>query len=253
MEWNQTNYTFQALCRPQIYQKIVLNDNDITDSSIIANAFNNYFANVGKNLANAIPKVHKSPFDFLTDPSNNSFYISPPAENEIQDQISKLKTDKVAGPFSRPVKILKVLKIVIAKPLETSFNISFTTGIVPNSFKAAEVIPAYKKGSQTNLCNYRPVSLLSIFNKLLEKLMCKRLIDFLEKNNMFYDRQFDFRAKHSTDHAILSIIDKIQRAIDERDFSCGIFLDFSRAFDTVNHKIQLCYFSSSTKEITIYC
>ena len=128
---------------------------------------------------------------------------------------------------------------MIAKPLETLFNILFITGIVPNSFKVAEVIPVYKKGSQTNLCNYRPISLLSIFNKLLEKLMFKRLIDFLEKNNMFYDRQFGFRAKHSTDHAILSIIDKIQRAIDKSDFSCGIFLDFSKAFDTANHKILL--------------
>ena len=154
-------------------------------------------------------------------------------------EISKLKAGKAAGPFSIPVKILKVLKIVIAKPFETLFNISFITGIVPNSFKVAEVIRVYKKGSQTNLCNYRPISLLSIFNKLLEKLMCKRLIDFLEKNNMFYDRQFGFRVKHSTNHAILSIIDKIQRANDERDFSCGIFLDFSKAFDTVNHKILL--------------
>ena len=77
---------------------------------------------------------------------------------------------------------------MIAKPLETLFNISFIAGTVPNSFKVAEVIPVYKKGSQTNLCNYRPISLLSIFNKLLEKLMFKRLIDFLEKNNMFYDR-----------------------------------------------------------------
>ena len=97
---------------------------------------------------------------------------------------------------------------MIAKPFEILFNISFVTGIVRNSFKVAEVIPVYKKGSQTNLYNYRPVSLLSIINKLLEKLMCKRLIDFLEKNNMFYDRQFGFRARHSTDHVILSIIDK---------------------------------------------
>ena len=67
--------------------------------------------------------------------------------------------------------------------------------------------------------------------------MCNRLVDFLEKKKVFFDNQFGFRAKHSTDHAILSIVDKIQRAIDERDFSCGIFLDFSKAFDTINHEI----------------
>ena len=64
-----------------------------------------------------------------------------------------------------------------------------------------------------------------------------RLLDFLEKEKIFFDKQFGFRDKHSTDHAVLSIIDKIQRAIDERDFSCGIFLDFSKAFDSVNHTI----------------
>ena len=66
--------------------------------------------------------------------------------------------------------------------------------------------------------------------------MCSRLVTFLDKNSIFYDKQFGFRAKHSTDHAILSIIDKIQTAIENRELSCGIFLDFSKTFDIVNHK-----------------
>ena len=69
--------------------------------------------------------------------------------------------------------------------------------------------------------------------------MCSRLLKFLEKNNIFFDNQFGFRRGHSTEHAILSIVDKIQRAIDDKEFSCGIFLDFSKAFDTINHHILL--------------
>ena len=69
--------------------------------------------------------------------------------------------------------------------------------------------------------------------------MCKRLVSFLEQNKTFFDNQFGFRAGHSTGHAILSIIDKIQRAIDNKEFSCGVFLDFSKAFDTINHDILL--------------
>lgn len=92
---------------------------------------------------------------------------------------------------------------------------------------------------QTSLDNYRPIFILSIFNKLLEKLKHKRILDLLEKKKVIYCKQFGFCAKHSTDHAILSIIDLIQHAIDCHKFSCGIFLDFSKAFDTVNHNILI--------------
>ena len=100
-------------------------------------------------------------------------------------------------------------------------------------------IPVFKKGSQTCLSNYRPISLLSVFHKLLEKLMYNRLINFLENHDILFDKQFGFRSKHNTDHAILSIVDKIQNSIEGREYSWGIFLDFSKAFDTVNHKILL--------------
>ena len=206
---------------------------------MIADAFNNCFANIGKDLACSIPNVEMSPLEYLKIPLCNSFFIFPTTAEEIETEITKLKSSKAAAPFSIPVFILKILKTVISKPLEVLFNASFETGIVPDSFKLANVIPVYKKGSQTSLSNYRPISLLSVFDKLLEKLMCNRLVNFLEKKKIIFDNQFGFRSKHSTGHAILSIVDKIQRAIDERDFSCGIFLDFSKAFDIINHEILL--------------
>ena len=105
--------------------------------------------------------------------------------------------------------------------------------------KIARVIPVYKAGSYTVMSNYRPISLLSIFYKLLEKLMYKRLIKFLEKNNIFNENQFGFRSNRSTTQAILLIADKIQRAIENKKISCGIFLDLSKVFDTVDHCILL--------------
>ena len=95
------------------------------------------------------------------------------------------------------------------------------------------------KGSQLILNNYRPISLLSNFNGLLERLVCRRLKDFITKHNLLYEKQFGFRLNHSTLHAVLSIIDKIQNAIEDGNYSCGIFLDLSKAFDTVNHQILL--------------
>ena len=123
-------------------------------------------------------------------------------------------------------------------PLEIIFNDSFSIGIVPDLFEIAKVTPVFKKCMQTSLYNYRPISIRSIFNKLLEKLMYKRILEFLEKKKVIYCKQFGFRAKHSTDHAILSIIDLIQHAINCQEFSC-IFLDFSKAFDTGNDNILI--------------
>jgi hypothetical protein len=125
------------------------------------------------------------------------------------------------------------------EPLEYLINILFSNGIVPNDFKIGNVIPIYKKGSLSCTCDYRPISLLSIFDKLLEKLMYKRLLNILGKNRVLFERQVGFRTRYSTEYAILSIVNKVQKAIDNRNYSCGIFLDFNKAFDTVNHEILI--------------
>ena len=168
-------------------------------------------------------------------PICNSLFLCPVTADEIQLEIAKLQTGKAVGPSSIPISILKILKSELAGPLQVIFNTSFLTGIVPDKFKLAKVMPVFKKGSQTNLSNYRPISLLSVFNKLLEKLMFNWSANFSEKRHLICNKQFGFHSHHLTDHAVLGIIDQVQKAIEDRDHSCGIFLDFSKAFDTVNH------------------
>ena len=107
----------------------------------------------------------------------DSLFLCPVTADEIQLEIAQLQTGKAVGPSSIPISILKILKSELAGPLQVIFNTSFLTGIVPDKFKLARVIPVFKKGSQTNLSNYRPISRLSVFNKLLEKLMFNRLAD----------------------------------------------------------------------------
>ena len=167
----------------------------------------------------------------MSPPICDSLFLSPVTANEIEVEIAKLNASKAVGPSSIPIVILKILKCELSGPLETICNTSFLTGSVPEKLKMARVIPIFK--------NYRPISLLSVFNKLLEKLMFKRKIDFLNKRQIIYSIQFGFRSHYSTEYAVLSIIDQVQLAIESHDYSCGIFLDFSKAFDTVNHQIPL--------------
>ena len=112
---------------------------------------------------------------------------------EIDDIISLLQDGKCTGPFSIPVKLVKVLKPYISQPLANIFNQSIILGIFPDKLKYAKVISIHKKGSPTDPSNYRPISLLSIFSKIFEKLMHKRLYEFLDKMNIFYSLKIWFQ------------------------------------------------------------
>ena len=141
--------------------------------------------------------------------------------------------------FSIPTNILKMINELIAEPLAILFNYSFSMGIVPDQFKIARVIPVFKSGSRNSLTNYRPISLLSVFNKILGKLMYHRLMSYLDYNDILYNKQFGFRSNHSTIYAVSSIVDKIQKSIEKKNYSCSIFLELRKAFDTVNHAILI--------------
>ena len=117
-----------------------------------------------------------------------------------------LSSTKPSDPFSISTSLLKTLKGVLSIPLQLLFNCLFST----DQFKVARVVPIHKKGSSCLVSNYRRISLLSIFNKLIEKLMYNRIIGYLEKFSILHNNQFGFRSKYSTTHALLLLNDKIQ-------------------------------------------
>ena len=140
--------------------------------------------------------------------------------------------------------VIKTIGSHIAAPSSHICNLSFITGNFPADMKIAKVTPIYKSDSSDEFSNYRPISLLPNSFKILEKLMSNRLNDFLNQNNILFEQQYGFRQKLSTDFALIEISDKIAEAIDKKKFMIGIFVDLSKAFDTLNHKILLTKLSS---------
>ena len=124
-------------------------------------------------------------------------------------------------------------------PLTHMCNLSFKRGIFPVQLKIANVVPTYKTGNEHVFSNFRPVSVLPVFSRLLEKLMYNRLMDFITRNKLLYTHQFVFQKGKSTYMALMLLVDKITEALDNVDCVVGIYLDFSKAFDIVNHDIVL--------------
>ena len=145
---------------------------------------------------------------------------------EIKTEISLLPYNKALALYTfYPVKLLKLAKSVISILLTKIFNQSALTGVYPAKLKLyAKVTPVYKGEDETLPENYRPISSLSIYTRSFEKLLYRRLMKFIDKNDILYDLQYGFRNKHSTQHAILDIVNTIHSNIDNGKYSCTEFL-----------------------------
>ena len=135
---------------------------------------------------------------------------------------------------------MKVIQNTIqtpSSPLSHTINLSLFSGIVPDQLKVSRVIPLFKSGNKSYFINYRPVSVLPAFSKIFEKVFYNRLSVNLSKLNILCDNQYGFRKGYSTSFALIDLYDKISPALDNNEFAVGIFMDLSKAFDTVNYEI----------------
>ena len=178
--------------------QLVVNGKTYSDPQKMASIFNNFFVNVSNQVCPEIPWTKKSPLDYLLK-RNSSSFIKPITHTEIEEIIFSFRNGKSTGPYRIPVRLLKILSPYISQPLAIIFSASGTLGIFPDKLKHTKVIPIHKKGSPTNSSNYRPISLLSVFSKIFEKLM-HRLYKFLDSIDTFCPLQFSFRERHSTVH-----------------------------------------------------
>jgi len=214
------------------------NNNIHSDDVSKANCFNDYFTSVAdKILRERKYEGRKSHREYLHNSLPNSFVIHECDPLEVENLISTLDKRKATGPNSIPSNILFLLKSDISIHISKIFNLSLLTGVYPDILKISKTIPILKKGDHHITSNYRPISLLSNINRILEKIMFNRTYAFLDKYKCFYDLQFGFRKNYSTNHALTKITEKIRSAIDDGKTACGIFIDLQKAFDTVNHSV----------------
>ena len=217
-----------------------LNTNGViqTEPQAISESFNTFFSEIGGKLANKFPNDNNSEFkDYLGSSVNKSMFIFKTSEAEILKTINSLKNTNSTGYDDFSTKFVKLSASLIAPDLAKIFNLSISTGIYPDNLKIAKVIPIFKKGDQTSVNNYRPISILSPINKIFEKILYSRLLKYIDKSNILYKYQFGFRKKHSTEHALIELVDQIRLNMGGNQMTCGIFIDLSKAFDTVNHQI----------------
>ncbi|KAK9511601.1 hypothetical protein O3M35_000225 [Rhynocoris fuscipes] len=167
----------------------------------------------------------------------NSLFLSPASESELIKVINSLPSSKSTTAGACSTYLLKQISLAIVKPLASLVNESMTLGCFPDCLKTSVVIPIHKKGSKLDACNYRPISILSNFSKVLERIFFSRISSFLNSHSLLYKNQHGFRSDHSTTTAITALLNLIYKDLNDHKYTVGLFLDLSKAFDSVPHDL----------------
>lgn len=227
--------------RKTIKPQFVVDGMRVVERRMIANKFNEYFASIASKMNdktdNGIPIEPLPSFlDYMPPRTSQSIYFYDCDSSEISEIIAELKNGK-ASDF--PIRVIKKLSHILSPALAIQYNKLISEGIFPTILKLGKITPIFKKDNEELLENYRPVSTLPIFGKIFEKIIYRRLYSFLVSQGILHESQFGFRKSHSTSHALNYSIFHIQEALKKGLHVLGIFIDLSKAFDTIDHKILL--------------
>ena len=215
---------------------MTINGQDCKDKQIIAEQFNSYFATIGELNVRNIRKHNGSNFrDYLTNPINCRFAFHSIDNTDTLRIIKNMKTSRSRGHDGISSELLKL----ITGDITLIINQSLHSGIFPDKFKIAKVTPIHKKGDIKLITNFRPISVLPVISKIFETVICDQLSHYLESNNLLCPQQYGFTKNSSTELAALEVIDRLLNQLNKHKIPINLYLDFAKAFDSLNHGILL--------------
>ncbi len=234
--WRTLNFLLGRATKSTSCKALVYEGKNICMQSDIANTFNSFFTKIGS----LNPLQRKLSLDkILASCTSNGFRfhtVSPPTVLRL---LSTLNVSKPAGPDELAPEFLKKVAIYIYQPLTHLFNQCLNENAFPELWKLANVTPVYKKGISSDPSNYRPISVTSVVSKTFEKIICLQMSNYLETNDLINPNQFGYRQNLSTEDAIVKLVEDMKNAMNKRKHTAVVFLDLSKAFDTVQHDILL--------------
>ena len=215
-------------------------ENDSNNLVELAENFYKFFCSIGENLAKDKPCQDNRKFmSYLKNRNSSSMFLEAPNLYEIIDSLKSLSVNKALGQDNIAAFFIKTVNLVIAPYLLILYDYTFSSGIFPDILKIAKVLPIHKNGNQNDPNNYRPISILSTFSKILEKLIYQRLTKFLGKYNILIPSQYGFQCSFSSIHAITDIVTLTYDNINIKHYTAFFFLDVKKAFDSVCHSTIL--------------
>ena len=237
--WKHLNTLLNRKYHDTPIEKIIVDGRSIDTPTEICNSFNDFFSEIGHSTAASIPNTDTDFQTYLKPATLPTFNFHLIDNVEIDKIISSLKSKHSTGQDNISTILIKSLKPELIAPITLIVNQMLTTSIFPNSLKIAKVKPLYKKGDANSRDNYRPISLLPSISKILEKIILIQLDEHFTHNNIYFSSQYGFQKKKSTEHALLELTDRILHQMDMNNSPLTIFLDLSKAFDTLNHEILI--------------
>jgi len=224
-----------------VIPEIISNGITLSDNTGKANVFNEFFTKIGKNINENIPSTNVSFDSYLTRQQD----APPPPPLELGNigpilvsDVLKAMPNKASPDLDGvSLKLLKSVRVEVSTPLSHIFNLSLENGVFPDKLKCTRTVPVFKQGSKSSCDNYRPISLVKTFSKILEKIVAIKLTNHLDINKLLYKHQYGFQRNKQTEHNLINLLSYVSNAINDGNYCMGIFLDIKKAFDCVPRDI----------------